>query len=71
MVCTRYTETCELLQDQPKKKVKISSKGCSLVDFLPAPKQDLSAVPLGKGGSKVCHQEPTPVLTAASIIMAL
>ena len=43
----------DVLQDQPKKKARVSSKGRSLVDFLPPPKQDLSSVPLGKGGSKV------------------
>ena len=42
-----------MLQGQPKKKARVSSIGKSLVDFLPPPKQDLSTVPLGKGGSKV------------------
>lgn len=39
-------------EEQPKKKTKVSSKGKSLADFLPAPKQDLASVPLGKGNSK-------------------
>jgi len=46
-----------LLQDQPKKKAKVSSKGRSLVDFLPAPKQDLAAACLGTAGIKVLHHE--------------
>ncbi|DBB10990.1 hypothetical protein WJX82_011459 [Trebouxia sp. C0006] len=39
-------------EDQPKKKAKVSSKGRTLVDFLPAPKQDLATARLGTAGIK-------------------
>lgn len=54
-----------MLQEQPKRKARVSSKGQSLVDFLPAPKQDLSTISLGKAGSKV--RCPAPCCTGPCV----